>query len=100
MTARAPTSPPIPPPGPAGGAAGRPAPPAPGDTREGTSDPHGRSRHDVARLADLGVGAYRFSVAWSRVVPAGSGAVNPAGLDFYSRLVDQLLERGIRPCVT
>ena len=47
-----------------------------------------------------GPDAYRFSVAWPRVVPTGTGAVNRAGLDFYSRLVDGLLEHGIRPVVT
>jgi beta-glucosidase len=54
----------------------------------------------VALLRDLGVRAYRFSVAWSRVFPSGTGPVNRAGLDFYSRLVDRLLQSGIRPCAT
>jgi beta-glucosidase len=57
-------------------------------------------RDDVARLRWLGVGAYRFSIAWPRVLPAGRGAVNAAGLDFYDSLVDGLLEAGIRPFVT
>ena len=47
-------------------------------------------------MAELGLDAYRFSIAWPRVVPAGTGAVNEAGLDFYDRLVDALLERGHR----
>ena len=50
-------------------------------------------------MADLGLDTYRFSVAWPRVRPDG-GAVNPAGLDFYSRLVDELLAHDIRPWVT
>ncbi len=54
----------------------------------------------MALLADLGVTAYRFSIAWSRVLPDGDGAVNPAGLGFYDRLVDELLARGIAPWPT
>jgi beta-glucosidase len=55
---------------------------------------------DVDLMAGLGLGAYRFSIAWPRVVPAGRGRVNPAGLDFYERLVDALLDRGIEPYPT
>jgi beta-glucosidase len=55
---------------------------------------------DLDILRDLGVQAYRFSVAWPRVQPGGSGAFNPAGLAFYSALVDGLLERGIAPVAT
>src|SRR6185295_4533055 len=55
---------------------------------------------DVDIMADLGLNAYRFSVSWPRVIPAGTGAANPPGLDFSSRLVDTLLERRIRPFVT
>jgi beta-glucosidase len=51
-------------------------------------------------MAKLGLRNYRFSIAWPRVVPDGAGAVNPAGLDFYDRLVDAMLERGIRPYAT
>jgi beta-glucosidase len=65
-----------------------------------TSDQFHRWREDVAILADLGLGAYRFSIAWPRVQPAGRGAPNAAGLAFYDRLVDALLERGIHPCAT
>ena len=50
--------------------------------------------------AELGLTAYRFSVAWPRVLPEGRGTRQPAGLDFYDRLVDGLLERGIEPVVT
>jgi beta-glucosidase len=63
-------------------------------------DHYHRWREDLDLLGELGVGAYRFSVAWPRVIPAGIGPVNPAGLDFYDRLVDGLLERGIEPVVT
>jgi beta-glucosidase len=55
---------------------------------------------DLDLIADLGLDAYRFSVAWPRVQPTGAGRVNRAGLDFYSRLVDGLLERGVRPVAT
>ena len=51
-------------------------------------------------MADIGLGSYRFSVAWPRVVPTGSGEVNQAGLDFYRRLADALLEHGITPLAT
>ncbi|BCY10759.1 GH1 family beta-glucosidase [Actinoplanes sp. L3-i22] len=63
-------------------------------------DSYHRWRDDVDLLDGLGVDAYRFSVAWPRVLPAGHGAVNRAGLDHYDRLVDALCERGIRPFVT
>ena len=56
-----------------------------------------RRRSDAAAS---GCKAYRFSVSWSRILPAGTGAVNAAGLDFYERLVDALLENGIEPLVT
>jgi len=63
-------------------------------------DHYVRMPEDVAHIADLGTNAYRFSVSWPRVVPAGSGAVEPRGLDFYERLVDQLLAHGIAPALT
>lgn len=71
-----------------------------GDTGDVAADHYHRWAHDVGLMADLGVKAYRFSVAWSRILPEGRGKVNPAGLDFYSRLVDALLDRGIEPFVT
>ncbi len=63
-------------------------------------DHYHRMPEDVALMAWLGVNAYRFSIAWPRVIPNGRGAVNEAGLDFYERLVDALLEKNIAPCVT
>jgi beta-glucosidase len=71
-----------------------------GDTGAVATDHYHRYPEDVALMRDLGVGAYRFSIAWPRVVPAGSGAVNPAGLDFYDRLVDELCAAGIAPAAT
>jgi hypothetical protein len=59
-----------------------------------------RYRDDVELLHALGVDAYRFSIAWPRVLPNGVGQVNQTGLDFYDRLVDELLARGIDPWVT
>lgn len=63
-------------------------------------DHYHRWREDVALMKWLGLRAYRFSIAWPRVVPGGQGAINAAGLDFYDALVDALLEAGIRPFVT
>ena len=57
-------------------------------------------RDDVRLMAEMGVKNYRFSISWPRVIPDGTGAVNEAGLAFYSELVDCLLEHGIRPFVT
>jgi beta-glucosidase len=65
-----------------------------------TSDHNHRWREDVDLMAEIGLTAYRFSIAWPRVQPEGSGAANPAGLDHYDALVDALLERGIQPCPT
>ena len=64
------------------------------------ADHYRRWEQDLDLLADLGMPAYRFSVAWPRVQPTGSGAVNPVGVDFYRRLVDGLLDRGIHPAIT
>src|ERR1700761_2822065 len=56
-------------------------------------DHYHRLESDLDLIAALGVRAYRFSIAWPRVQPSGSSTINPAGLDFYNRLVDGLLER-------
>ncbi|SDR14416.1 GH1 family beta-glucosidase [Thermostaphylospora chromogena] len=71
-----------------------------GDTADVAVDHYRRYREDVKLMADLGLTAYRFSVSWPRVQPDGSGAVNPAGLDFYKRLTDELLAHGIEPWIT
>ena len=63
-------------------------------------DHYRRYAEDIGVMRSLGVGAYRFSVAWPRVLPTGRGKVNAAGLDFYDRLVDGLLAAGIAPWVT
>ncbi|EME62590.1 GH1 family beta-glucosidase [Amycolatopsis decaplanina] len=71
-----------------------------GDTADVACDHYRRWPEDLGIMKRLGLDAYRFSVAWPRVIPAGRGAVNAAGLDFYDRLVDALLEAGIRPFAT
>lgn len=59
-----------------------------------------RYKEDVAIMKQIGLKAYRFSIAWARVIPQGTGATNPAGLDFYDRLTDELLAQGIIPFAT
>jgi beta-glucosidase len=76
----------------------------PGRIKDGTSgavacDFYGRHREDIELMRSLGLDAFRFSVAWPRVLPRGTGAVNTRGLDFYDRLVDDLLAAGIEPFV-
>ncbi|MEO8802086.1 MAG: GH1 family beta-glucosidase [Rudaea sp.] len=71
-----------------------------GDTGDVACDHYRRMPEDVALMRDLGLKAYRFSVAWARVLPQGTGKVNPRGLDFYERLVDTLLANGIEPMPT
>ena len=71
-----------------------------GDTGDVACDHYHRWPEDVALMAELGIDTYRFSIAWPRIQPTGTGPANTAGLDFYDRLVDALLERGIRPMPT
>jgi beta-glucosidase len=71
-----------------------------GDNGDVACDHYHRLDGDLDLIRSLGVNAYRFSVAWPRILPAGRGAVNRAGLDFYSRLVDGLLTRGLTPWLT
>ncbi|MBB3042061.1 GH1 family beta-glucosidase [Nocardioides soli] len=72
------------------------------DGRDGSvaCDSYHRFEEDLDLVAGLGAGWYRFSVAWPRIVPAGTGAVEPRGLDYYDRLVDAALARGVRPTAT
>jgi beta-glucosidase len=77
----------------------------PGKVRNGDSgavacDFYHRYHDDIALMRELGIDAFRFSIAWPRVLPEGRGRVNQAGLDFYDRLVDELLGNGIAPFVT
>ena len=71
-----------------------------GKTGEVACDHYHRYAEDVDLLADLGVTHYRFSLAWPRLQPDGRSGLNAAGVDFYSRLIEALLERGIQPWVT
>lgn len=71
-----------------------------GETGDVACDHYHRYREDVTLMRELGLRAYRFSIAWPRILPAGRGAVNARGIDFYDRLVDQLLANGIEPYVT
>jgi len=71
-----------------------------GATGDPGADHYRRYEEDLDLMATLGLGAYRFSVAWPRIQPTGVGAANQKGIDFYRRLVDGLLERGIKPGIT
>src|SRR5262245_30282227 len=71
-----------------------------GDTGDVTCDHYRRYASDVDLMKGLGLNSYRFSIAWGRILPEGTGAVNPRGLDFYDRLLDRLLGHGIQPMVT
>jgi beta-glucosidase len=71
-----------------------------GDTGDIACDHYRRLDSDLDLLAELGVNAYRFSVSWPRIQPDGKGPADPAGLDFYRRMVDGLRQRGIEPAIT
>ena len=71
-----------------------------GSTGEPACDHYRRYEEDIALMQSLGVRAYRFSVAWPRILPEGRGRINPKGLAFYDRLVDRLLASGITPFLT
>jgi beta-glucosidase len=70
-----------------------------GDTGEVACDHYHRYSEDVALMRDIGIGAYRFSISWPRVLPRGRGAANEAGLAFYDRLIDALAAAGIEPWI-
>jgi beta-glucosidase len=71
-----------------------------GDTGDVACDSYHRWREDIALMRAMNLNSYRFSIAWPRIQPSGSGAANSKGVDYYSRLVDALLEANIRPLVT
>jgi len=71
-----------------------------GGTGEIACDHYHRYPQDIALMKDVGVDAYRFSISWPRILPQGVGQINEAGLDFYSRLVDEMLIKGIQPWAT
>lgn len=71
-----------------------------GDKGDVACDHYHLYQKDIDMLAELGVGAYRFSLSWPRLLPEGRGRVNQAGLDFYNRLIDAILAKGIEPYVT
>src|SRR5215510_10079251 len=70
------------------------------DTGDVANDHYHRYKEDVALMKDIGANSYRFSIAWPRIFPEGSGQPNAKGLDFYSRLVDELKSAGIEPFAT
>jgi beta-glucosidase len=70
------------------------------DTGDVANDHYHRYAEDVALMKDIGATAYRFSIAWPRLLPEGTGQPNPKGIDFYNRLVDELLAAGIEPYAT
>lgn len=71
-----------------------------GDTGDIACDHYNRYASDIALMREIGLNAYRLSISWSRIFPEGAGQVNQRGIDFYSRLIDRLLESGIAPNVT
>src|SRR6201989_2633495 len=70
------------------------------ETGDVANDHYHRYKDDFALMRALGAGAYRFSIAWPRIFPNGTGQPNPKGLDFYDRLLDELMANGIEPFVT
>ncbi len=71
-----------------------------GDTGDVACDHYHRWKEDIGLMKEIGIKSYRFSISWGRIFPEGRGAANPAGIDFYSQLVDELLENDIEPYLT
>ena len=74
--------------------------PSPATYGKTACDHYHRYKEDVALMKQMGIKAYRFSIAWSRILPKGYGEINQKGLDFYGRLIDALLDAGIEPYIT
>ncbi|NBY43625.1 MAG: glycosyl hydrolase family protein, partial [Micrococcales bacterium] len=71
-----------------------------GDTGDVACDHYHRYMEDIKIMKDLGIQSYRFSLAWPRIIPNGTGATGKHGIDFYDRLIDSLLDAGIQPTAT
>ena len=71
-----------------------------GDTGDLACDHYHRYKDDVALMTELGLDSYRFSISWPRCFPDGKSKLNPPGIDFYSKLIDELLEAGVTPFPT
>jgi len=71
-----------------------------GDNGDVAADQYHRFEEDIALMKAAGIQAYRFSIAWPRIIPTGTGAVNPAGIAYYRRLVTALKKAGIKPVAT
>ncbi len=71
-----------------------------GETGDVSSDHYHRFKEDAARMGEMGLKAYRFSISWPRIQPTGRGEANPEGVQFYSNLIDALLENGVTPWAT
>ena len=71
-----------------------------GDTGDVADDSYHRYKEDIRLLKNLGVSTYRMSISWSRIFPHGTGQANPLGLDYYQRVVDELLANNITPYIT
>ncbi len=70
------------------------------DSGESACDSYHRFKEDIGLMKEIGIKAYRFSISWTRILPKGTGEINMAGIDYYNRLIDCLLENGIEPYVT
>lgn len=71
-----------------------------GHTGDVACDHYHRFAEDVALMKELGINAYRFSLSWTRIIPDGDGKVNPKGIEFYDRLINELINNGITPIIT
>ena len=71
-----------------------------GSTGDVACDHYNRYKEDIKLMAEMGLKAYRFSISWARILPEGIGKVNQKGIDFYNRLIDELLKYNITPLIT